>query len=81
MIVLLSIFLYLVGEGSNGKSVFTGLLTALHSTLNVSNVPIRSLLENNFALSDLEFKDVNIDEELSDFSIRDTSSTKKTHWR
>ena len=70
-------FFVLVGEGSNGKSVFTGILTALHSAANVSNVPIRTLLENNFALADLEFKDVNIDEELSGDMINDTSILKK----
>ncbi len=70
-------FFVLVGEGSNGKSVFTGLLTALHSASNVSNVPLKVLLENNFALADLEFKDVNIDEELSDSLIKDTSLLKK----
>ena len=71
----------LLGEGSNGKSVFTGLLTAIHSASNVSNVPIKSLLKNNFALADLEFKDVNIDEELSNSIIKDTSITKKAYWR
>lgn len=70
-------FFVLVGEGSNGKGVFTGLLTALHSPSNVSNVPLKILLENNFALADLEFKDVNIDEELSDSLIKDTSLLKK----
>lgn len=70
-------FFVLLGEGSNGKSVFTGILTALHSASNVSNVSIKSLLENNFALADLEFKDVNIDEELSDSIIKDISILKK----
>ena len=70
-------FFILVGEGSNGKGVFTGLLTALHSASNISNVPLKILLENNFALADLEFKDVNIDEELSDSLIKDTFLLKK----
>ena len=34
-------FFVLVGEGSNGKSVFTGILKALHSASNISNVPIK----------------------------------------
>ena len=46
----------LFGYGANGKSVFTGLLTALHGTKNVSNVPLSSMLKNRFALSDLENK-------------------------
>ncbi len=38
-------FFVLVGEGSNGKGVFTGLLTALHSASNVSNVPLKFYLK------------------------------------
>jgi P4 family phage/plasmid primase-like protien len=70
-------FFILFGDGSNGKSVFTGLLTALHGTNNVSNVSISSLIDNKFALADLEFKDINIDSELSNRSITDTSILKK----
>ena len=35
----------LFGYGANGKSVFTGLLTALHGTKRISNVPLSSMLE------------------------------------
>jgi putative DNA primase/helicase len=67
------------GQGANGKSVFTGLLTKLHGERNVSNVSLLSLTNNQFALSDLEFKDVNIDTELStsDAIIKDSSILKK----
>jgi putative DNA primase/helicase len=67
----------LFGYGANGKSVFTGLLTALHGPRNVSSVPLSSMLTNTFALSDLENKDVNIDTELSSATIQDAAILKK----
>ncbi len=67
----------LFGYGANGKSVFTGLLTRLHGLMNVSNVPLSSLIYNRFALADLELKDVNVDTELSAAAVRDTSLLKK----
>ena len=67
----------LYGEGGNGKSVFTGLLAALHGEQNVSNVSLSAITNNTFALSDLEFKDVNVDTELSNVGARDTSNLKK----
>lgn len=67
----------LFGYGANGKSVFTGLLTALHGTKNVSNVPLSAMLNDKFALSDLEGKSANIDTELTGTAIRDTSVLKK----
>jgi len=68
----------LFGYGANGKSVFTGLITALHGIRNVSNVPLSSMLEDMFALSDLEGKSVNIDTELTSTTIRDTVLKKLT---
>ena len=67
----------LFGYGANGKGVFTGLLTALHGTKNVSNVPLYSMLKDVFALSDLENKNVNIDTELSSATIHDSAIIKK----
>lgn len=67
----------LFGYGSNGKSVFTALLTSLHGTKNVSNVSVKSLIESRFASADLEFKNLNIDSEYSDGSVKDTSILKK----
>ena len=69
------------GYGANGKSVFTGLLTALHGAKNVSNVPLSAMLDDRFALSDLESKSVNIDTELTGTTIRDTSVLKKVTGR
>ena len=51
----------LFGYGGNGKGVFTGVLTSLHGAQNVSNVPLRAMIHNPFALSDLEGKSVNIE--------------------
>ncbi|ALI36859.1 hypothetical protein NMY3_02669 [Candidatus Nitrosocosmicus oleophilus] len=70
-------FFKLYGYGSNGKSVFTGLLTRLHGEENVSNVSLLSLIDNRFALSDLENKSINIDTELSNNFIKDISILKK----
>jgi putative DNA primase/helicase len=67
----------LFGYGANGKSVFTGLLTAIHGVKGTSNVPLSSMLKDEFALSDLEDKCVNIDTELSAANIRDTAILKK----
>ena len=67
----------LFGYGANGKGVYTGLLTALHGVKNISNVPLSSMLDDRFALSDLEGKSVNIDTELASTRIRDTSVLKK----
>jgi len=67
----------LFGYGANGKSVFTGLLTSLHGSNNISNVPLNAMIKNTFALSDLENKDVNIDTELSSATIHDSAILKK----
>jgi P4 family phage/plasmid primase-like protien len=70
-------YFILIGVGANGKSVYTGLITNLHGSKNVSNVSMKSLVEDRFALADLENKDVNIDTELSPNSIKDMSTLKK----
>jgi putative DNA primase/helicase len=67
----------LFGYGSNGKTVFTGILSALHGANNISNVPLQEILTNHFALSDLENKDVNIDTELPGITIKETAVVKK----
>ena len=74
---LFEIYFILIGNGSNGKNVFTGILTSLHGIKNVSNVPLKAIIENRFALADLENKDVNIDTELLNGVITDISTLKK----
>ena len=71
------IIVKLFGYGANGKSVYTGLLTALHGSDYVSNVSLSSMQKNTFALSDLEKKYVNIDTELPSATLRDTTILKK----
>jgi len=71
------IFFILIGVGSNGKSVYTGLITNLHGTKNISNVPLKALANDHFALADLDGKDVNIDTEMTSNSIKDLSVLKK----
>jgi putative DNA primase/helicase len=71
------LYFILIGNGANGKSVYTGLVTNLHGLKNVSNVSLTSLVTNRFALADLENKDVNIVTELSSATIKDMSILKK----
>jgi P4 family phage/plasmid primase-like protien len=65
------------GFKEHTPDLFTGLLTSLHGSKNISNVPLSSMLEDRFALSDLEGKAVNIDTELTSATIRDASILKK----
>ena len=74
---IVELIFVLYGLGVNGKTVFTSLLTSLHGTRNVSNVPLPAMLNNRFALADLENKDVNIDSELPYSTIKETSILKK----
>jgi P4 family phage/plasmid primase-like protien len=67
----------LFGYGGNGKSVFIGILTSIHGLQNISNVSLQTMLDDPFAVSDLEGKNVNIDTELSSVTIRDTAVIKK----
>ena len=65
------------GFGANGKTVFTSLLTSLHGADNVSNVPLSEMLGDRFALSDMENKDLNIDNELAGQTIKEAAVLKK----
>lgn len=71
------VIVILLGDGSNGKSVLFGLLTALHGENNVSNVSIKTILERPFALYDFLGKNCNLDAELSTGKIDDTAILKK----
>ena len=70
-------YFILIGIGANGKSVFVGILTHLHGKKNVSNVALKSIGDDRFALFDMVGKDVNIDTELSNANIKDISNLKK----
>jgi len=57
--------------------VFTSVITELHGADHVSNVPLSQMVSDRFALSDLEKKDVNIDNELGNQNIKDTAILKR----
>jgi len=67
----------LLGNGQNGKSVYTSVLTALHGVDHVSNVTLTDMIGDTFALADLEDKDLNIDNELGGETIKDTAVLKR----
>ena len=67
----------LLGLGANGKTVYSSTLSALHGADNVSNVPLSEMLGDRFALSDLENKDLNIDNELAGQTIKETAIMKR----
>jgi putative DNA primase/helicase len=73
----IEILFILVGIGSNGKTVFTSLICSLLGVNNVSNVSLPAIINNRFAIADLENKDVNIDNELPGNVITETSIIKK----
>jgi putative DNA primase/helicase len=73
----IEVIFILLGYGLNGKTVFTSVLTALHGKDNVSNVSLSQMLTDRFALADLENKDLNVDNELGNQSIRDTAILKR----
>jgi putative DNA primase/helicase len=68
-------YFILIGGGGNGKNVLIGILTHLHGKKNVSNVPLKSIAKERFALVDLVNKDINVDTEST--SINDISTLKK----
>jgi P4 family phage/plasmid primase-like protien len=70
-------YFILIGIGANGKSVFVGILTHLHGKKNTSNVALKSIGDDRFALFDMVGKDVNVDTELSNANIKDISNLKK----
>jgi len=67
----------LYGLGNNGKTVFTSTSTSLHGVEHVSNVTLAQMIGDRFALADLENKDLNIDNELGNQTIKDTAILKR----
>ena len=63
------------GEGGNGKNVLIGILSHLNGEKNTSNVPLKDIAKDRFALIDLVNKDINVDTEST--SVDDISSLKK----
>lgn len=63
------VFMYLIGEGRNGKSTLLHLLSALVGPMNSSEISIFQLASNRFAPAGLEGKLVNLSEESSGNSL------------
>jgi P4 family phage/plasmid primase-like protien len=72
---LFQYYYILIGEGGNGKNVLIGILSNLHGLKNASNVPLKAIAKEQFALVDLVNKDINVDSEST--SIDDISTLKK----
>lgn len=68
-------FYVLIGEGSNGKSIFLNLLMNLIGEENTCNVQLNQLSNQKY-IAGLANKMVNIGSELSDIKLSDTSAIK-----
>lgn len=68
---------FLLGEGSNGKSLFLKMLEAILGKWNVSNRDINEISKNTFASSNLYGKIANINSDISGGYIEDTAMFKK----
>jgi P4 family phage/plasmid primase-like protien len=73
----IEVIFMLHGLGANGRTVYTSTMTKLHGPDNGSNVPLSEMLGDRFALSDLENKDFNIDNELAGQTIREAAVLKR----
>lgn len=67
----------LVADGSNGKSVLFIVLSKSHGPKNVSNVPLKTLIDRPFGPYALVGKNCNLDEELTNGPLPDTAILKK----
>lgn len=68
--------LMLLGEGSNGKSKFLGLLSAFIGKKNISNESIQDLSNNRFRVANLHGKLANIHADISSRALHDTGILK-----
>lgn len=66
----------LLGEGSNGKSVYMNLIKALQGD-NISTVPLKAIDTDKFALSEMVGVNVNIDADATGSRLEETSNLKK----
>jgi len=66
----------LVGEGSNGKSVFIKLLTKTVGIKNLSRVSLQDLVDNKFATADLLGKLLNVYSDLEKDELKNTGKFK-----
>lgn len=67
---------FLLGSGSNGKSVFIDLLNAFIGEENISNVSLQDLSSNRFKLAQLQNKLLNTQADLPGSALSDTDIFK-----
>ena len=68
--------IFLLGDGSNGKSVFINIIQALHGNI-FSTVPLKDIDSNRFALAGMVGKKINVDADASGTRLEETSNLKK----
>ena len=68
--------IFLLGDGSNGKSVFINILQALHGNI-FSTVPLKDIDSNRFSLAGMVGKKINVDADASGTRLEETSNLKK----
>lgn len=72
----LGVAFFLLGSGSNGKSVFIDLLNAFIGEENISNVSLQDLSSNRFKLAQLQNKLLNTQADLPGSALSDTDIFK-----
>lgn len=68
--------IFLLGDGSNGKSVFINIMQALHGNI-FSTVPLKDIDSNRFSLAGMIGKKINVDADASGTRLEETSNLKK----
>jgi putative DNA primase/helicase len=68
---------FLIGSGSNGKTVLLGILERLHGSKLVSHVPLAYLMESRFARALLVDKNVNVTTETASITGNDFGVLKE----
>lgn len=68
--------LMLRGDGSNGKSVFIQLITAMLGENNIASIPLQTFANNRFAGAEIYGKKANLSADISDSALKDASMFK-----
>ena len=67
--------IFLLGEGSNGKSLLLNILQSLHGNI-FSTVPLKAIDSDKFQLANMVGKNINIDADASGTRLEETSNFK-----